>query len=403
MIGNELWVSGALPGVPAGSPVVSDDGLYIFLTHNANFETIGYFTALEANDGAPFYSRSNDTTPFAPPGIYHHPVEGNYDGDEGRDNTNDMIMWTMSPKPTDTVIGTGHTFGFQFPLGFDGNASDVGYFLLGDNPRNFQGITAPTLTNYGLNAYFSTTRSGFYGWTGVYGLGRGRFNRGPQGVAGFERNAANPGQAVYASPAVSSSQESPIIFCGTASTQFVRMNADFSEELTVETNSTIKAEARVDPFDRAVYFVEESGVVHQVDFDTLADIWTFDLGFPVEGEMALNPKGYILYIADTSGFVKALQLSDIPVTPSPTAAPSTAGTPAPTVGTPAPVVTTDSPTASVTPEPSAGNPAPGAPDTPTESPVEGGMPAPEPTPEAAGASQPMLLFSMASLLLALLV
>jgi hypothetical protein len=408
MDGNELWVSDPLAGIPAGSPVVSDDGMYIFLTHNADFETIGYFSALSAtSDGAVFYSRSNETTPFAPLGIYHSPIEGNYDSIEGRDNTNDMIMWTMTPKPTDTVIQPGHTFGFQFPAGFDGNASEVGYFLLGDDPRAFQGITAPTMTNQGLNGYFGTSRSGFFGWAGNTENGRGRFNRGPQGVAGFNRNDIFPGQAVFASPAVSSSPDLPFVFGGTASNQFVRLNADFSEEIVVDTTGVIKAEARVDPFDRVVYFVEENGMVHSVNFNNIVDEWTLDIGAGVEGEMALDDKnGYVLYVADINGFISALQLSDIPITPSPTSAPSDSRSASPTAPTGAPIGITPSPSA--TPS---GSPVASPTDMMTPGPTAGTVPAtPQPTPgdddatppTPDSASKPMMLLTVASLAFCLL-
>lgn len=398
--GNELWVSDTLDGIASGSPVVSDDGSYVFLTHNANFETMGYFTALFApGDGALFYSRSNETTPFAPLGIYHSPIEGNYDGEEGRGNTNDMIMWSMSPKPTDTTINDGHTFGFQFPVGFDGNVTEVGYFLLGLNPRAFQAKTAPTLTNQGLYAYFSTSRSGFFGWNGNAENGRGRFNRGPQAVAGFDRNPLFAGEPVFASPVVSSSPDAPFVFCGTASTQFVRLSFDFVEQVVVSTTALIKAEARVDPFDRVVYYAEESGMLHQANFNDLTDAWSLDLGgAAVEGEMALNKNGYILYVADSAGFIRALQLSEIPVTPSPTAGPSGLETAMPTAS---PVVaTTDDPTS----EPSAAPFAAPTDSTPAPTGSTGATPVPTasvPT-GGSGASQPMMLLSVAALAFCLL-
>lgn len=105
MAGDPLWISEPLDGAAKGSPVISDDGNFIFLTHNAELNTVGYFSSLWApGDGAVYYSQKNDTTPFAPLGIFHSPIEGNYDSDEGRGNTNDMIMWAQSPHPEDTTI-----------------------------------------------------------------------------------------------------------------------------------------------------------------------------------------------------------------------------------------------------------------------------------------------------------
>ena len=395
MDGNELWVSDPMNGVATGSPVMSSDGDYIFLTHNSNFGTMGTFTSLWApGDGSLFYSRTNVTSPFAPLGIYHSPIEGNYDGLEGRNNTNDMIMWSLSPMNNATVINDGDTFGFQFPLGFDGNASEVGYFMLGLNPRTFRAITAPVLTNRGLYAYFSASRSEFYGWNGNLDNARGSFNRGPQEHIGFTRNAAFKGQCVFASPALSSSTDQPFIFGGTASPEFVRMNYNFSQETVVNTSYLIKAEARVDPFDRAVYFVEESGFLHQVNFDTIQDIWTQDMGGMVTGEMALSPKGYVIYVADTSGAVTALQLSDIPVTPSPSAPPSYSPSAGPTAPTAAPINMTASPNNIPAPLSTA---APTTNSTPQPSGPSGSS-----LVTTSGATHPMLLLSVVSLVLAFL-
>jgi hypothetical protein len=102
--GNELWVSGALPGIAAGCPVISDDGTFVFLTHNSDFNTVGSFTTLFAADGAVFFSQSNATSPFAPVGIFHSPIEGNYDLDAGRGNPNDFMMWSQAPNPNDSTV-----------------------------------------------------------------------------------------------------------------------------------------------------------------------------------------------------------------------------------------------------------------------------------------------------------
>lgn len=404
--GNELWMSADLDGVPSGSPVVSSDGNYVFLTHNANFETIGFFTILSAADGgAEFYSSSNQTAAFAPPGIFHKPLEGYYDNDNGRGNTNDIIMWSMQPKPEDTTIGDGLTFGFQFPISTTSGNSTIGYLVLSDAPRDFQSMTAPAITNQGLSVYYSASRSAFYGWIGSSTNPRGRFNRGPQAVEGFTRNTAFAGQPVFATPAVSNGvatlPSEPVIFCGTASTEFVRLDYNFSQQVVVTTLSLIKSEARVDPFDRVVYFVEESGTLHQVDFATIQDIWVFNASNTVEGEMALNPNGYILYFADATGLVTALQVSNIPLTAAPTAAPT-----ANITETEAPTITvTVADTAEPTPAPTVGEeetPQPTVLAAPEPEPAPTVAPAPAPAPApTSGSSQPMIFLSVVSMVLCL--
>jgi len=413
--GTELWISDDLEGVPSGSPVVSSDGNYVFLTHNSNFGTVGTFTVLSVPDaGALFYTASNMTSPFAPLGIYHTPYEGYYDYDNGRGNTNDLIMWVTQPKPEDTTIGDGQMFGFQFPVDATSANSTIGYFLMGEEPRAFQATTAPTITNQGLNAYISASRSNFFGWYGTTTSPRGRFNRGPQGVANFERNSLFAGQPVFAAPAASNGVATPItepvIFGGSSSTQFVRLNYNFSEQINVTTQSVILAEARVDPFDRVVYYVEESGTVHQADFATIADLWLYNTTSTVEGEMALNRNGYILYVADSNGLVTALQVSDIPPTTAPTAAPtanitvSEAPTAQPVGGgaTTAPTAVaqgeeTQAPSAGDADSPTGGA---GDADSPTGDAGDAGTPTEAPAPSS-GSSQPIIFLSMISMVLCL--
>lgn len=218
-----------MDGAPAGSPQVSSDGGLVFLTHNAGDPLIGFFTILDAaSSGAVWYSEaSTNQLAFGPPGIFHTPQEGNYDPiggqagagavSEGEFNTNDFVMWCNQPKPTDVAIGNGFLYGFQLPRDFDGgNISDVSYFQLGTIEQDFQSNTAPVITNAGLSAYWSVTRSSSRAWASK------RFSRARTGAAGFTRNVEFAGTPIFSSPAVSNSGAQPTVFFGTASTEFVR-------------------------------------------------------------------------------------------------------------------------------------------------------------------------------------
>jgi hypothetical protein len=236
MDGNKLWTSPMLAGIPSGTPVVSNDGEYVFLTHNANFATVGYFSTLWAGpgNGALFYSMSNETSAFGAVGIFHNPSEGYYDGANGVNNRNDMIMWCQQPKPEDATIDDGAMFGFQFPVGFTGiNASDIGYFQLGDEPRDFQSDKPPVITNEGRSAYWGVSRSGYWAWVGEGTNGRGKFNRGPTNTVGFTRNEPIPGQPVFATPALSSDTAAPVIFGGSAGLEFIRLSSDYNSSCIV--------------------------------------------------------------------------------------------------------------------------------------------------------------------------
>merc|ERR1711935_488978 len=192
-----------------------------------------------------------------PGGIFHSPQQGNYDPiesgadvSEGDLNTNDMLMWSQTPRPTDVSIENGFIYGFQFPRDFMGNASDVSYFQMGNFERDFQAVTPPVMTNNGLSGYWGVSRSGFRGWTPK------RFSRARSATIGFTRNEDFPGQPVWAVPALSNDGPEPTIFGGSAARQFVRMNHDFSKQKTVPTEGYVKTAALVDADERAVYYVE---------------------------------------------------------------------------------------------------------------------------------------------------
>ena len=353
MEGNEMWKSGQLEGVASGTPVASGAGDLVYLTHNSNFQSTGHFTCLMASmGGQTIFSQQNTTNPFSPPGIYHNPVEGYYDGGEG--NTNDIVMWSFQPKPEDTTVGVGATFAFQLPIAYpDENPSS--YILLGAEERNFQSIVKPVLTNQGRSVYFGTSRSGYTCWVGVENLKRFYFSRASTGNEGFARGILDedaglyPSQGVYASPGLSSDPAAPIVFGGTASTEFVRMNHDLTNPQVIPTDSIVKTQPIVGPEDSVVYYIEEDGIVHRADFDDLFDYWTYSLAAGVLGQFALRKNGSILYVADVNGFVTALKVVDIPPTDPPTPVPTEAASDSPSQ---APAVPTDPPTdAPATPAP----------------------------------------------------
>ncbi len=378
MDGTELWISDPLEGIAQGDPQISSDGGYVFLTHN-EFDasnSTGHFTILEANVGEVFYTGATaDNRAFGPPGIYHMPIEGNYDPlvsgapvSEGENNRNDFLMWSQTPNPSDVTIANGYLYGFQFPRDFTGNTSGVAFFELGTEEVDFQSTTPPVITDEGLSAYWGVSRSSFRGWTDK------RFSRARSVAVGFERNIDFAGEAVFAPPALSNNGSDPIIFGGSASTQFIRMTADFATTVVVTTESYVYSKAHVDGQERAVYYVESNGNLHQADFVSLTDIWNYTVNFAVEGEMALTPNNDLLIIADKRGVITALEVAEILATEPPSAFPSDMPSMAPSgVGEPAAPV--GSPVAS-------GAPVAGSTSSPSSS--TGGAPAPS------AANQPML-------------
>ena len=355
MDGKELWGSVALEGVAAGSPVTSDDGDYVFLTTNSNIGTIGHFFVISAAlDGTAFYTQSNSTSPFSPPGIYHSPAEGYYDTGVG--NTNDIIIWSVAPKPGNNPVGDGAIFGFQFPVDFDDTSSgeNVAYIQLGAVGRDFQTNNPPVLTNEGRSLYWGVSRSSYRAWVGSPsspGLPRFRFDGGHRFSRELKFNDIFRGESVFAAPALSSDPLEPFMFGSSASAQFAKLTWDFNEtlEIVVTTDSFVTTTAKIDD-DKFVYYIESAnGRVHQANFEDLSDRFAIDLNFEVEGESALSKDGSILYVASTNGNITALQLGEIPETPSPTSSPTVSTMPPTSSPTKAPTTSpTEAPTTSPT-------------------------------------------------------
>ena len=161
MAGDLLSISPSLQEVHSGSPVVSDDGKHVFLTHNSPNKTTGYFSILNEDLGL-VATRSNAGA-FAPPGIHHSPEEGFYDEIPGIANgflnTNDLILWSLTPEATNAPVPAGRVYAFQFATDFDIATADIDtlqYFALGQL-RAFQTITPPVITNKGRSVYWSTS------------------------------------------------------------------------------------------------------------------------------------------------------------------------------------------------------------------------------------------------------
>lgn len=341
MTGTELWVSPSLVGTSPGSPTVSGNGDYVFLTHNSIDGSVGHFSILDGESGDLFFTQSFDSAPFAPLGIFLNPAEGYYDG--GQNNRNDILVWSVQPKPNDTAVGPGVIFAFQLPIGFNGDKTGLGYTRLGDDVKDFQAIQKPLLADEGRSLFWGTSRSQFRGWVGEKGVDRFRFNRARTSYIGFTRGFPAM-QAVYATPAISNNPEKRFLFCGTATTEFVKMTSDsFNETMTVTTGTVVKSTARVSPDDLYVYYLETDGNLHQASTTDLSDKWTLNLKDTTEGEFVLNKAGTMLYVADASGFLQALRVGDVP-TEAPSSAPSGLASSVPTSSPTGKAVVTGSPT-----------------------------------------------------------
>lgn len=419
--GNLRWISTPLEGSAAGSPVASFDGRYVYLTHNSNTMSVGHFSAFDTLDASmlnpvyPLYSEFNTTNPFSPPGIYHNPAEGFYDG--GQMNNHDVVVWAFAPNPLEGRVGNGMSFVFQLPLGWgspnqqasvarqadqDGetdlaeqNEADMSqklfWIILGEKDKDWQSVSAPVMTNQGRSIYWSTTRSQFRAWVGKAGTNAARFNRGRTSSPEFER-----GSPRYApcpnTPALSSSTTEPMIFAGTASEEFVKMDylMDKDTALVRNTTSMVRARAHVSPDDKFVYFSEFSGVVHKASTDDLVDSWSVTETGALDGEFALTSDGTMLIVGDVTGRVFAYQVAMLPTKP-PTRFPTPV--PQPTESQPAPTTTEFRPSVQ------APIPFPGFPTAkPTRSPIFQSLPTEQPTLLDSSATQTLPGLALFSLL-----
>lgn len=346
--GNLNWVSIPLEGAAAGSPLTSYDGRYVYLTHNSNFMSIGHFTVLDilgaTTDTAifPLYSEFNQTNPFSPPGIYHNPAEGYYDGGQG--NTNDIVVWAHAPNPTEGGVGSGASFVFQFPMNYVGSSQaearqadgqnqlsmPLYWNILGDEVKNWQSTSAPVLANYGRSLYWSVSRSQFRAWVGQAGSNVERFSRFRTSSPSFRRGNP-PYVAPPNSPALSSNSTEPMIFVGSAGNEFVKMDYLMTEDTAIirNTASSVSSRAIVSPDDEYVYFTEFTGFLHQARTSDLEDAWVQGGTAPLDGEFSLTSDGTMLIVGDVTGKITAYKVASSPTAP-PTLAPTLAPTSEPT-------------------------------------------------------------------------
>lgn len=317
--GEVIWDSEALEGACSGTPVISEDGAYVFLTHN--LLTIGHFSILAAAEkGAVFYSQLDPNQPYGPPGIYYNPLEGYYAGGQG--NTNDIVMWAYRPKQNESSVGLGSTFAFQFPVGFSGTALNLAVSTLA--LVTWQTITAPRLFNDGYSMMWGIARSEFRSWNGAFGDSQHRFDKAATSTATFPRGEPKS-QAVFAALEFSSDPTKPMAFGGAASNVIAGFDYLLTEMWRANTTFPVYAEARISPDDETVYFVEQNGRVHAIEATTGKVRWSAALGgVPTTSNFALSRSGKMLYFNNQAGILQAWQVADGP-SPAPSSSPSSAG------------------------------------------------------------------------------
>jgi uncharacterized surface protein with fasciclin (FAS1) repeats len=344
--GTSLWESGSLVGSCSGTPVVGSDGSYVYLTHSE--DVAGTFSILGGADGSVFYQATDDTQPLSPPGIYHNPSKGPYEG--GEFNRNDVVVWGNKPIPGETgVLAGSASYAFQLPDGLPGSNPDPTVVtLLADT--DFQADAPPLITDDGQSMYWGVSRNAVVAWPSR------TFDRDPGGNKVSFSPRGNPAsRPVIAKIASSRGLADPIFYTGSAANHFAAIDLGLDdlglpqifEKWTVTTGSPIYTEAQVSPDDVVVYTIEELGTVHAIDAATGTINWSNSVqGFIRASAFAQSASGDAIYFADTDGIVHAWKVAEGAPT-APVAPPLTMAPVAPTV-TMAPVAPVDVTVAPVT-------------------------------------------------------
>jgi len=200
---------------------------------------------------------------------------------------------------------SGFIYLFQFPLNMPGSVNEV---MVVNQGLYYRTLTAPVIVNEGFNAYWAVVNSQFLAWV------EDPMSEVPTLQQEFTVRRERPKGLVESSPpknpmalSFGTTASQLYLFGGSAAPEFVRYNVDFSEEISISTDGTVSSQAQIDPYNRVVYFVLDTGSVYQAGFDYLDRKWTIQDDY--QGEIAVSPNGDTIFVGDRSGSVTALQVT----------------------------------------------------------------------------------------------
>ena len=406
--GQEIFQTVQIPGVAAGTPVTDFDGSHILVTHNEDrlkgHLSIFFVGALQP--GTPLepaftgqYQEidANGTItekPFSPIGYFYNPAEGYYTG--GEDNTNDFFMFAWDTPRTTTVIDPdeGQIFGVQFPTDYLFDGQGLGFFTLG-NRTDFHSPTAPAITNFGRSWYWSVTKANQYCLVGTEGLDRNRFDRNRVTTRVPLERAQNPFprfQAGRATPTLNSDPSEPTVFGVGAAPQLWSMDFEYSENSrNIETTTDIvSAKVLITPRDDFILYATKAlttpGSLYMVNTNNLNEAWSVSAPGGVDGDMAMDKDGTMVFLANPAGELTAYQIGE-DFTPS--ASPTIAPTPRAPTMSPTTPLPSDVPSALPSSGPTMGPTASQMPSTATKAPTASPSAVPTATPTAAPTEMPV--------------
>jgi hypothetical protein len=308
--GSLIFQTDEMVGETKGTPVASEDGSVLAVTHNVDGAT-GYFSVFmfgtpTANLTYTAPSTGNSSAPFGAVGFCYNPLSGSYVGGEG--NTNDLFMWGTDTPKLATEGGTGQMFAFQMPMynAFNMTEPDV---VVVNNLTAFETPNPPVFANNCYSMYIAASKSEIRYWVST-GIPRDYFDKGADQTVGFERGSVRWAAAAVP-PTLSSNPTQPFLYGPSAASELYRMLYDLSEETptTILTQSPLTNKVILSIDELYLYFAN-SGALHQLEASSLDTVWnvTVGTGANVYGEIAQSRDGTYIYVPDTQGMLYAYQV-----------------------------------------------------------------------------------------------
>lgn len=324
----------ALPGHCSGDPKIGTDGKYIYINSNSDAGSSGHFNLISTNGTVLFTSENDDATdfPFGPVGCYNKPIQGAYAGGEA--NWNDICVWGSTLLPDTASVYFGATYAFQ--MSFDQTAPFAIRPLLPNDSRGLAGpewqvVSAPLLTNEGLDAYWSVSRGQFRAWVGAPGQEGTYFDRRAV-VSQKSFPSAQPRFIPNKNTLVKTSASPPQLFAGLASQNFVSMDFELNEVWVNPTVSLVLAEARVSPDNERIYYTQQAGDITSANTADGEINWAVSIGSFTMSEFSMSPDGGTLYLGTTQGKIVAWDVGLPPPSEAPSEVPSDVPSAAPSRG-----------------------------------------------------------------------
>ena len=139
------------------------------LKNDNSTQTTGHVTMLQSDTGQVVWTESegmragaSNPQGYGPLAICTSPAFGNYDG--GKDNSNDLVIWTSSGREGRSK--NGFTYAFQLPSFYHGSSEQINALVSVQlKDVRWTAVARPTLTADGQQLFIAVTGGQLRGWT----------------------------------------------------------------------------------------------------------------------------------------------------------------------------------------------------------------------------------------------